>query len=534
MKNSEFVFDDDDDNKYDEDYLKPQNVDVFEVMRRHVEFGELDLASSILNTEYVKLLATYCDDPIMSGLVHVVANIEVTYEETLTSSIRSRTRTMCVPHRVAHEMHGVQDILFLVLFERCRLVADRTQHVNVHAAKIDLKTDIGMTAYHLAVSTWGSALSRCYCSSILPERLLVNSGRVLDVLFHGFNPEATEKYLREQSFPETSVVYGNLYRMSGQEPFHIELGRLPPTNNAQMMFHEVLYAIYTDLMSNNNHDKQANSEFTESDDNHIVRNSEEVNDDDKPTKGWIQTYAIPDIDIEEKLGRYLNDVINSDVRMRPGTKTCTTGINASKFSSMIENITQSGLVEAFNAECPLIQSSSIPTNSISLHDYSLIAQGFMPTEFEIEVEPVVKKRPKYALLFDISGSMIPWWPFTRSLIRALLPILDRDALFGFSSYMTKLDVNLVSFHTSSYTDVQSALSAIAKTHDHIILISDLEDNDVGRLEFQHLIALATFDDREHETYKRLVRSGSVKKEDSCLCNLDGAVEIHPVFLSDLT
>lgn len=538
MKNSEFVFDNgDEDNSYGEDYKREVHVDAFAKVREHVEFSDLDLAASIINREYINLLATYHDDPIMLGLMNVVSSIEVTYEERFVSTVRSRTRTLCVPHRVAHEMRCSQDVLFLALFERCRVIVDRTAHVDMASAKVDLSDTKVKTAYNLAISAWGSALARCYVSSTLPERLYINSGDLFDCLFHGFDPQSTVSLLNSLGFDETAIVYKRLYEMHGQEPFHIELGRLPPTHEDQVRFFEVFIALYHDILKNNNADDRSNNGFTQSDEeDHLEENTENVDDNEKQSVFDVDI-PIPDFDIDDKLGKYLNDVIANDVRFQTSKwQSPMSKLNSSKFRQDVLSLTQECIVEAFNAETPMVHTSPIPGASITFHDYSLIAQGFTPCEFEVEVEPKPKRAPKYALLLDVSGSMYEWWPFTRSLVRSMLPLLDMNALYGFSGYVTKLSENFTSFRTNQTTNIGTALHEVAKTHDRIILISDLDNNGVNvqRLELEHLITVATFPNKGDEIYQKLTRSGSIKFEDSCLCNVLGKIDIKPMFLSDLT
>jgi len=547
MNPSEFIFDDDNPgNLYGEKYLQEHVGDPFIEVRALIESSDLDLVSDKMNHLYTTHLATYHDDPMMLGLVHVISNIKVTYEESLFCEVRSSTKTLCIPHRIAHEMRNIQDVMFFVLFERARMIVDRTQHVFVRQLGMDLQDRNHRRLLKMAVGMWGSAITRCYVASIIPERIHVNSQHPLSALLHGFDPDATYAMLRSINFEKTASLFHRLYQMRGQEPFHIELGRLPPTNEEQVTFAEALTALFEDSKDSQNDGNaegnvgEGQSIITDEDWDPSVTNSDTDGDEENERiqgnskddlSKDLNTIPVPDIDVDSALGEYLNNVIAQDPRLGFGYEM--TSIDSTALHSTLEKFNLSGLVEAMNNAMPIKFQASTPGTSLSLDDYSKIAQGYMPSMFEVEMEPTKKQEERYFLYIDVSYSMYVWWPVIRSMIRTMRPLIDMNNIYAFSSVVTKIDENLTQFETTNRTNINLALKHASALNQHrLVLVTDLEDSPVEAQDMD-LLVLAAFPDRNFHEYLKMMRSGKQSTEDTCLRNINGKVDIHPVFLTDL-
>ncbi len=582
MNSSEFIFDDSDNgNLYNEEYLKSNNViDIFPEIRELIENEGYALASEMLNSKYLEHIASYGDAYAFSGLINVVSNVVVIGNEHKFPYMRGgNSRALCIPHRIAHMMDSIQDVMYFVLLERCKLISERVGHMQLaHIYSHNVEAHIRL--FELASKCWGSALSRCYTTSVIPEKLFANSEDPQHLLLHGLHVESVVEAMRNIGKPNVARVYSELYSMHGQEPYHINLGRLPPTAEKQVSFESVMEAFILDFLENTDQDKANKNDVKQGEDgegsegseggesngnneggagskassttaqtsfslddiksgelmevdlkkleSNVKKISEEVENNYNP---HVEAIILPDFEADSKLDDYLKFVVYSDPNFKvPMTERFKNSI----LRSSLDALNHTNVLESMRNQTSQYTLSAIPSASLTFDDYSMIAQGHVPSMFQVPVDSTVQHRSKYAVTVDVSGSMYKWLPYTKSMLRVLYPYIDQEAIFTFSDISLKMNTDAPVVMTTGRTNIKTALEDVKqKGFSKAIFVSDLEDYTYPALHFDHLIVVATFEDRESRWYKMLVSSGKPSHLDSCLRNITGNIEIHCVFLSDL-
>lgn len=573
MNSSEFIFDDSDNgNLYNEEYLKSNNVvDMFPEIRELIENEGYALASEMLNSKYLEHIASYGNDYALSGLINVVSNVVVMGNEHKFPYMRGgNSRTLCIPHRIAHMMDSVQDVMYFVLLERCKLISERIGHMQLaHISSHNVEAHIRL--FELASKCWGSAISRCYTTSVIPEKLFANSEDPQHLLLHGLHVESVVEAMRNLGKLNVARVYSELYSMHGQEPYHINLGRLPPTTENQVSFESVLEAFILDFLENTendqenkNDDKQSENgdstdnskDGTSSNDNstntptsfslediksgelmevdlkklesNVKEISEEIENNDNFK---VEAIVLPDFDADSKLDDYLKFVVSSDPNLKV---PMTNRFKNSILRSSLDALNHTNILESMRSQTSQYTLSAIPSASLTFDDYSMIAQGHVPSMFQVPVDSTAQPRSKYAVTIDVSVSMYEWIPYVKSMLRVLYPYIDQEAIFTFSEVSLKMNTKAPVVMTTGGTSIKTALADVKQRgFSKAVLVSDLEDFKNPDMHFDHLIVVATFENRESSWYKKLVSSGKPDHLDSCLKNITGNVEIHCVFLSDL-
>lgn len=479
-----------------------------------IEEGDLDTASSLLTTSMIDFFSDYKEDPVLFGLLKLANHVRVEPREGNNVFFDTRRRCMHVPHRVAHHIESMHDLACLLLIERARIIVNRSAHAYL-PEDMDLANVSHRSVFDIALQCWSIALSRCYCSSVLPEKLYAPYSDVFHNLMHGLDVDGLSSALATK-FKNIANTYKELYNMGGQEQYHFMLNRVASGATETMSFSQVLPAFWEDLKKF----APTNSELEQIIDAMLVQN--QGDDEDKKieknvaemkscSKSNAMSHPVPvvDLDVETDIDSYIahfmrhSSIPKYSNRFFHGDRlhgAHSTVAVTSKIRSVFENMNHSVMLEAERNEEEAYYGSPVIPQHPTTHDLCQYMQGYLPQLWETPMHSGENVADTvYHIYMDISGSMFSWFPVVRAVIASLGNYTLPDRVFGFSTVVEPIDLGSSFLMTTGGTDINTAVQHAKANHaTHIIMITDLEDyRDVDDTDgIEHLIVVAT-DSRRH-------------------------------------
>lgn len=484
-------------------------ADTFDIqVREAIEFGELDLAGTILTREMQEFMSDYVDDETIFGLVKIANHVVVMPTEGVNCIFDVRRRRLCIPYTVALHITSMHDIACLLLVERNRLIVGRSVHVYA-PPDLDLTQVSHKAIYDLALSCWSIALSRCFCGSILPERLYAPYQDMFSNLMHGLMPDQFAAVISDK-FPNVSSVYLQLYNMGGQEQYHSNLNRVASGNTSTLPFIYILEAFWQDFKKNapSNEDLEkimkALIAINEGDgeEERASKNQSEQREAQKGCgpDGGMQAKPTVDIDVETDLDQHLSQFMRVAIRGNGGRYDMFNGMSSlcpsvDKIRAGFDALQHTVTLESNTNEDDGMFGSIFPPDHPTSRDLSVYMQGYAPMLWETRMSPPSSDKAdiRYDAYFDISGSMDRWFPVVRALLRNLGVYIRPDQVFGFSTEVAEIDMGASYLLTTGGTDIKCAIEhAQERGVKHVLLITDLEDyHEINTEGIEHILIVAT-------------------------------------------
>lgn len=504
-----------------EDHLPPDppEIDSFQQqLTIALESGDLAEASRMLTSGMLDFFATYREEPLLFGLLRI-ANAVIVEDCAGTNVIfNTKRKVMHVPVEVARRIANMHDLACLLLVERSRLVVLRSTHCTF----ADMYKDFDFTqrshryVFDMALSCWSIALARCYCASILPERLYAMYADLQHNVMHGVAPDMFAAALKTR-FPNIAKVYLELYNMGGQEQYHFMLNRVASDSTITLPFIHVFDHFWKDLSK----DAPSNEDLENKEAARLAQNHESDGEESGPADkqeeikasnskhgngngfgGFGSMHAVPvvDIDVDSELDQYLAEffriVIKKDSFHSSMHGAERNVADLDRIRTVFKGLGHGIMLEAENQEDALYYGDiAIPQHPTS-RDLSMHVQGYTPALWETQMMQTTNKvQSRYAAYYDVSGSMFAWFQVVRPFLHTLGPVLDSNALYGFSTDVRKIDMDACHIMTTGGTKIDCALKH-ARTHGitHLILISDLEDWSNQPLDtegLEHIVIICT-------------------------------------------
>lgn len=489
-----------------EDHLPPEEKEpeFHEILHNLIEQGDYPQASALLSTTLLDFFYDFVNEPVLFGLLNLANHIEVLSTEDETVLFNTQRKCMYIPHRVAHTIHSPQDLAFLLLVERARLIVNRTAHTYL-PTDMDLQQASHRSIFEMALSCWSIALSRCYCASILPERLYAPYTDMWHSLMHGLIPEQTTKFLAIAKFPNISEIYNKMYMQEGQEQYHFMLNRLAPNSSGTLAFSTVLPFFWEDLKNSAPTDEQIEEMMK------VVLVINNDGEDDKPKEAQIaiqssssnsgSVYAVPtnNLAIENELDDYLSKFVScsiSDTLSRYFDHTSQRfSPDVGKIRAGFSGMGHTVMLEAQSDEDQHRYGSIMPPEHISTQDLSAYMQGYPPMLWETKLTPTQRQQTdtRYDIYFDVSGSMTQWLPVVRAMIAQLGPYVNPEHIYGFSTVVEPIDMSGSFILTNGGTYIGCAIEHMRKRNGtRAILITDMQDSiQISTENVEHLIIVGT-------------------------------------------
>lgn len=469
-----------------------------------IEAEDYDAASELLSQTMLDFFYDYVNEPEIFGLLKQANHIKVSAREGTTVWFDTKHRCMYIPHRVAHRIENAHDIACLMLVERARLIVNRTAHMYLPTG-MDLTQHSHKAIFEMAIGCWSIALARCYCASILPERLYAPHSDMWHNLMHGLDPDGLITMIRGK-FPNIAKIYSALYKQGGQEQYHFMLNRVAPEAIDTLSFYTVLPYFWEDLKKS----APSNEQIEEMMEAILVKNPSD-GEDEKPIEAqkamksandessYADAVPTADIDIEDPLDEYLADYVrmsfNANSLMDIAHGLTKRVPDLSKLRASFSGMNHTVMLEAQNNEDQSCYGSITPPEHVSMHDLAHYAQGYPPPLWETRMSPAESQKAdvRYDIYFDISGSMTEWFPIVRSMITQLGVYVNPDHIYGFSTVVEKIDMSGSFLMTTGGTRIGCAIQHMRARHGtHAIVITDLEDFSTFSTEgIEHLIIVGT-------------------------------------------
>lgn len=488
-----------------EDHLPPEEKEpeFHETLHMLIEQGEYTEASSLLTSSLLDFFYDFVNEPVLFGLLTQANHVEILDTEDETVLFNTTRKCMYIPHRVAHAIHSPQDMAFLLLVERARLIVNRTAHIYL-PSDMDLSQASHKAIFEMALSCWSIALSRCYCASILPERLYAPYSDMWHSLMHGLIPEPTAKFLARAQFPNIANIYEKLYMQEGQEQYHFMLNRMAPNSSGTLTFSTVLPFFWEDLKKN----APTNEQIEEMLEAVLVSNND--GEDDKPAdaqaamkdaaKNDNQASPVPtsNLAIENDIDEYLSKFVSVSLDNRFSHVVETNSMyvpDLGKIRAGFSGMHHTVMLEAQDDVGQHIFGSIMPPEHVSTQDLAAYMQGHPPMLWETRMSPQNQQQgdSRYDIYFDISGSMTQWFPVVRAMIAQLGPYVNPDHIYGFSTVVKPIDMSGSFLLTNGSTYIGCAIKHLqARKGTRAILITDMQDYvQINTDNVEHIIIVGT-------------------------------------------
>ena len=494
-----------------EDHIPEEDVEpsFADILHSHIEVGDYDEASYLITKEMSEFFYNYASDPALFGLLRLANHVNVVDRDDTTVHFDTRRKCLSIPHGVAHRIENMHDIACLLLCERAHLIVNRSIHTYLPAG-MDLTEVSHKAIYDIALSCWSIALSRCYCSSLLPERLYAPFMDLPHNLMHGLAPDQFSAVLKIK-FPRIANIYMRLYSMGGQEQYHMTLNRMPQTNTETLSFHDVLVEFWEDMKDKLHSNEEledmlkallvANPEDGE--DQNVITNAEEKKG--VPNKGagkgdMLHQMPVADLDVDSDVDQYLSQFMKQAFPVKGFWRDPLHGLNSkspnlNRIRVGFDSLQHEVMLEANHDEDAGYFGSLTPPQHPTARDLAMHMQGYPPMLWETKMESAQSQESKlrYALYFDISGSMFSWFPVVKALIRLLGVYLDEDHIYGFSTEIVPIDLDSGFLNTTHGTDINKAIKHARDNNiTHMIMITDMEDyTPITTDGIEHIILVAT-------------------------------------------
>lgn len=519
----------------------PEAVGFDELVRDAIEFGDMETAGGILTREFQTFMSDYVDDETIFGLVKIANHVVVMNTEGLNCIFDVRRKRLCLPYTVAMRITSMHDLACLLLVERNRLIVGRSVHVYA-PPDLDLTQVSHKAIYDLALSCWAIALSRCFCGSILPERLYAPFQDMFSNLMHGLMPDQFSEAIVDK-FPNVAKVYLQLYNMGGQEQYHSNLNRVASGNTSTLPFVYVLEAFWEDFKKN-----APTNEDIEKIIKALLAMNEGDGEEERPANnqssqraaqkksrsdgGGLEATPTVDIDVETDLDQHLSQFMRVAIHGIGGRYDMFHGMSSlspsvDKIRAGFDSLQHTVTLESNSNEDDGMFGSIFPPDHPTTRDLSMYMQGYTPMLWETRMSSASSEQAdiRYDAYFDISGSMDRWFPVVRALLRNLGVYIRPNQVFGFSTQVAEIDMGASYLLTTGGTDISCAIKhARSRGVKHVLLITDLEDyREINTEGIEHLLIVATDCASDIEVSKTLFRNHDKNTK----------VDIYPVNFEEL-
>ena len=541
--------------------------------------GDFDAAGLLLTDTLIDFFDFYRSEPILYKMLNI-ANSVIVVESGSAARFNIQRRTMTLPRKIAALVESGHDLACLLLIERSRLIVNKQAHTFLPQG-MNLKVPEHKVAFNLARACWSNAVARCYCASILPERLYGMRNDFMSMLMHGAIPDQFVDILHECKMPNVGCTYMALYQMSGQEQYHAAMNRMPMCSGT-ISFEFVLNNFWKDLeaLANeyaNERERASekasamvkqmleNGQLSDGDLDALEKAAEEaidemlsyesvVNDDgsDDSTEqiqgqmedagsggyarhrfGKMTPRPIPDIDADSELDAYLAEIINMDYSLQhrrnfyfddPRLQVP----NVQSVRSVFQPLQHTVMLHLSDDEDAARYGSMCVPERPSARDLAMHLQGHTPMLWETRASPRQSgANASYASYTDVSGSQFQWLPFVRAMARTLGIFVDPDHRYVFSDSIAKYDENAAFVLTTGGTDIEEAVKdAQAKHLPNIILITDMEDSTdpIDTTGIDHIIIVLTDADEAIDLSETMFSQATATTK----------FDIYPITLKQLT
>lgn len=505
-----------------EDHLpqEPEEITFEARVREAIEFGDMEQAGYILTQEMQSFFTDYAGIESLFGLLRIANHVNVMNVEGNNCIFDVRKKLVCIPYTVALQITSMHDVACLLLVERNRLIVGRSVHTYIPQG-MDLSQISHKSIYDLALSCWSIALSRCFCASILPERLYAPYPDMFHNLMHGLVPDQLAKAI-EKDYPNIAEAYLNLYNMGGQEQYHSNLNRVASGATGTLPFISVLESFWEDLRK----EAPTNEQIEQIMDSLLARN-ENDGEEERPVKnqqaqeqaekdangkkgkfggygygrgGSLEAVPTVDLDLESDLDQHLSQFMRVSVQGSSGYYDRFHGLSSqspttARIRAGFEGLQHTVMLESNSNEDDGVFGQIMPPDHPTTRDLSMYMQGYMPMLWETKMSSASPARAdiRYDAYFDISGSMYRWFPVVRALLRNLGVYIRPKQVYGFSTTVTDIDMDASFLLTAGGTLIKSAIDhAKSRGVKHVLLITDLGCGTMCDTEgIEHIIIVAT-------------------------------------------
>lgn len=489
----------------------PVEPTIMDRIHEEIGYGDMEAASVLMTGMMQDFFLDYINEPSLYGLLKIANHIQIDNRDDTKVLFNIKVRKISIPYMVALKIESGHDIAFLLLVERARLLVGRSIHTYC-PDDMDLKQVSHKAIYDLTLSSWAHALSRCYCASTLPEKLYGMIPDLYHNLLHGLAPDQLSKAIAKK-FPNVSSGYLSLYNMGGQEQYHAALNRIASTNTITIPFNVILDLYWEDFKKN----APTNKEIEDMIEALLVQNA----DDDEEERGpenlqelreamkklggrsnrGLSLVPTVDVDVETDLDQYLAQFMKATFDNKehywhdPLHGMGSLSPSRDKIRVGFDSLQHTVMLEANHNEDDGVFGSLTPPDHPSARDLNMYMQGYPPMLWETKMSSGVAKTPdiRYAIYFDISGSMYRWLPVVRALIRALGIYVMPGCVYGFSDVVVDISMDESFFMTTGGTHIASTTEHARKNGiTHMIVITDLGDSTQVNTEgIEHVIIVAT-------------------------------------------
>lgn len=490
-----------------EDHIPQEHESTLqEQVQTAVADGDFNYAGYLLTTELGSFLADYLDDESINGLLKIASYVEVLPVEGITCIFNTKRCKVSIPQDVAVQIRNGHDLAFLLIAERNRLIVGRSAHVYI-PDDMDLSQNTHKAVYDMALTCWSIALARCFCASILPERLYGPYPDLPHNLMHGIAPDQFSQFLHKQKYKLVADRYLSLYNMGGQEQYHAVMDRIASDNTSTIPFQTVLEDFWEDFKK----DTPTDEELEQMIKSKLMENPDDGEDDivkdliesirQASKQGHMHAVPTADLDVETELDRHLAQFMRyscldrhsyyNDALHGLGSRVPSLDKMRGKFQGLNHTIT----IEADDPEEEILFGSLTPPMHPSTHDLVLLQQGINPGVWETRMQECTPKAPdiQYTIYFDVSGSMFRWMPVVRALLRQLGVFANTDCYYGFSTEVVEIEMDAAYVMTTGGTDIECSIKhAQDNGVKHILLVTDLQDSGtIDTKGIEHIVIVAT-------------------------------------------